>query len=215
MRIQILPQQLNPNATSHPVKWGEKMTRNPRVRHRRPSTEMTPGGAADGWRGAHLAVTSVTCHHHGPCGMGRGQLHPGWMACTGQRGATLPEALPACSPRHTGLSLPQAGVVLGPWEALGSEGECGCCPQPRSCHRATQHRLGEVGSFLLQGRRGQPREVSTLPKVTQLSSHRAKIRTQGRWTLRPTLLPVNPFLNYIFLKNHTIWFLKYSFGKKK
>ena len=178
MRIQILPQQLNPNATSHPVKWGEKMTRNPRVRHRRPSTEMTPGGAADGWRGAHLAVTSVTCHHHGPCGMGRGQLHPGWMACTGQRGATLPEALPACSPRHTGLSLPQAGVVLGPWEALGSEGECGCCPQPRSCHRA-------------------------------------KIRTQGRWTLRPTLLPVNPFLNYIFLKNHTIWFLKYSFGKKK
>lgn len=43
MRTQILPQRLSPDATGHPVKWGEKLTLNPRVRHRRPSTEVTPG----------------------------------------------------------------------------------------------------------------------------------------------------------------------------
>lgn len=105
--------------------------------------------------------------------------------------------------------------MLGPWETLGSEGERGCCTRPRSCHRATRHPLGEVGSFLLQGRRGRPREVSTLPKVTQLSSQSQDLYS-GQVDSRPTLLPVNPFLNYIFKKDsHNMVFKRFIWKKKK
>lgn len=87
--------------------------------------------------------------------------------------------------------------MLGPWETLGSEGECGCCTRPRSCHRATRHPLGEVGSFLLQGRRGRPREVSTLPKVTQLSSQSQDLYS-GQVDSRPTTPSCKSFFKLHF-----------------
>ena len=55
--------------------------------------------------------------------------------------------------------------------------------------------------------------MSILPKVTQLTSHRTKIYTQGRLTPRPTLLYVNPFLYYIF-KNHAIFFKREAHLRK-
>lgn len=74
--------------------------------------------------------------------------------------------------------------MLGPWETLGSERRAWLLhPAPQLSRSHTSS--GEVGSFLLQGRRGQPREVSTLPKVTQLSSQSQDLYS-GQVDSRPT-----------------------------
>ena len=79
-------------------------------------------------------------------------------------------------------------------------------------HRASPRR----GQLLSSPRERAAQRGAYLPKVTQRSSHRAKTRTQGRWALTPTLLPINPVLNYIFRKeSHNMVFKRFIWKRKK
>lgn len=98
--------------------------------------------------------------------------------------------------------LPHAGIMLGPWEGLGSEENVTLTHTPQLVVTDMRSITWETPAPLFQGR---SREMRTLSKVMYLASHRARIQTQGKLPPKATCfnfshITVSKIMEY-FLKD--------------